>query len=366
MKCPRCQNQDDAYFYNGSKGLYCRKCIQFKRILLQEDIKDTMKYPSKVIDTDYSLKFELTPLQKECSSKLKKQILIEDVLVYAACGAGKTEIVMAAIKEALLQGKKVAIAIPRRQVVIEVAKRMQKAFKDLKVVAVCQGYTSETDGDLIVCTTHQLYRYPHWFDLLIIDEPDAFPYKADTVLQAIAKTSCKGRTIYLSATPDDMLLKLHTIKLFKRPHAYPIPSALVVIGFKWYLYVYLIHWLKARKRVLLFVPSIKYANKLAKYLSVECLTSLSEHKEEIIQRFDENVYPYLVCTTVLERGVTFSNVHVVILEADHRVFDESSIIQILGRMGRDPKYPKGDGLLLCLKKSNVVSMSLKKIEQMNA
>ena len=42
-------------------------------------------------------------------------------------------------------------------------------FPKAKVIAVCGGHTAQTDGDLIICTTHQLYRYFHAFDLLILD-----------------------------------------------------------------------------------------------------------------------------------------------------------------------------------------------------
>ena len=37
MKCPRCQNTDPAWFYPGSKGWYCRRCISFGRILIEEE-----------------------------------------------------------------------------------------------------------------------------------------------------------------------------------------------------------------------------------------------------------------------------------------------------------------------------------------
>ena len=76
---------------------------------------------------------------------------------------------MQSIREALLRKERVGIAIPRRQVVIEIGERMQKAFTRLRVVYVCGGHTDETEGDLIICTTHQLYRYPGYFDLLILD-----------------------------------------------------------------------------------------------------------------------------------------------------------------------------------------------------
>jgi competence protein ComFA len=41
-------------------------------------------------------------------------------------------------------------------------------------------------------TTHQIYRYVAYFDLLVIDEYDAFPFKGDPVLEAFAQRSLKG------------------------------------------------------------------------------------------------------------------------------------------------------------------------------
>ena len=80
---------------------------------------------------------------------------------------GKTEICFESICGYLAQGKKVGFAISRRQVVLEIANRLRIAFPELSVCEVAQGYTQVTDADLIVCTTHQLYRYPYAFDLLI-------------------------------------------------------------------------------------------------------------------------------------------------------------------------------------------------------
>ena len=52
----------------------------------------------------------------------------------------------------------------------------------------------------IICTTHQLYRYPQYFDLLILDELDAFPYVNNEVLIGLLQNSIKGNYIYMSAT----------------------------------------------------------------------------------------------------------------------------------------------------------------------
>ena len=74
-------------------------------------------------------------------------------LVYAACGTGKTELVMEAIKQSLAKGCRVGFAISRRQVVLEIRERMQDAFKNLNVIAVCEGYTEVTEGDLCLLYT---------------------------------------------------------------------------------------------------------------------------------------------------------------------------------------------------------------------
>ena len=203
MRCPRCLNEDPRYFYLGSKGYYCRKCIAFNRALLNEPLDSpTQEIRTELLDADYQLTFDLTPKQQEVSDRLAIMIDKTDVLVYAACGSGKTEIVMESIRKYLKLGFTVGYATPRRQVVIEIGARMAEAFKKLKVVTVCEGYTKDVMGDLIICTTHQLYRYYEYFDLLILDEPDAFPYYGNSVLQGIVKTSCRKNIIYLTATPD--------------------------------------------------------------------------------------------------------------------------------------------------------------------
>lgn len=99
-------------------------------------------------------------------------------IYYVPAGAGKTEITLESICWALSLGKKVGFAISRRQVVVEIAGRLKKNFPELSVIAVCEGFTEITDADLIVCTTHQLYRYAGCFDLLILDELEPFPMRA--------------------------------------------------------------------------------------------------------------------------------------------------------------------------------------------
>lgn len=364
-QCPRCLNTDPKYFYTGSKGVYCRRCVQYGRMLLNEEEKP-FYFEMGETDPEYTLDFELTEEQKKLSAELALLSQKEDVLVHAVTGAGKTELVMQSIREALLRKERVGIAIPRRQVVIEIGERMQKAFTRLRVVYVCGGHTDETEGDLIICTTHQLYRYPGYFDLLILDEPDAFPFKGNEVLQGIVRTSCKGHIIALSATPDESLKKFETLQLFRRPHHHPliVPEVRLMPDILQLLFIR--HYIKHTDNVLIFAPTRRDAQRLGRLLRVQSFTSETKEKERIIEEFRNGKIRHLVCTTVLERGVTFSNVQVLIYHCDHDVFDQASLIQIAGRVGRDARYPKGDCIFLCLRKKRSIQDAVREIRRMNA
>ena len=42
----------------------------------------------------------------------------------------------------------------------------------------------------------------------------------------------------------------------------------------------------------------------------------------------------MICTSVLERGVTIKNVQVIVYKASHNLYDQKTLIQIAGRVGR--------------------------------
>ncbi len=169
MQCPRCLNTDRDYFYRGSRGWYCRRCIPFGRAMLEEDQEPVTLSAIQKGSEEYTLRYPLTPAQKAVSRQCAELIKEKDVLLHCVCGAGKTELVTESIALMLKEGKKVCFAIPRRQVVLELQERLAGYFPQAEVTAVCGGHTEKTDGDLIVATTHQLYRYYRAFDLLILD-----------------------------------------------------------------------------------------------------------------------------------------------------------------------------------------------------
>lgn len=376
MQCPRCHNKDEKYFYKDGKQIYCRKCIQFGRVDVDQTLLPRV-LPSKRHHIKAHLNFELTEAQEKVSAQLCEHALNgKDTLVYACCGAGKTEICFEVITSFINASKTVGFAISRRQVVLEITQRLKKAYPRLKVVAVCQGYTAIDEGDLIVCTMHQLYRYHQSFDLLIMDEVDAFPYKDNEVLETVAQNACKGVVVYLTATPTEKMLEdvkkdqLKQVELFTRPHGHPLVEPKCCVLPRLLCLMDAIYTLiRIPEQWLVFVPTIEMANRYSKFFSVflKCasFTSQTENKEEILDAFSHQHLRILFTSTILERGVTFKGIHVLVLDSDHPVFDEASLIQIVGRVGRDPKKPGGIAKLYMSEKSHDVKRCVYAIKKMN-
>ena len=117
--CPRCGNSNPKYIGFIHKKPYCRFCIGMNGEKAPSHVRNA---GAVVLD----LKYPLTSVQEEISKKLlqnyKKGI---DTLINAVCGAGKTELVYRSIEYFINQGKRVAFAIPRKDVVIEIYERLK-------------------------------------------------------------------------------------------------------------------------------------------------------------------------------------------------------------------------------------------------
>lgn len=379
LKCCRCGNCSPELFFCYQEKWYCRKCLDFGPLEAgQWPHKPELSHKTWVGKP--KLDFELMPFQKEASAKALAALQKgKDVLVYAAAGAGKTEMSMESICWYLARGKKVCFAISRRQVVMEIAKRLAASFPDLSVIPVCEGYTKVTDADLIVCTTHQLYRYPFCFDLLILDELDAFPYAGNEVLEAIARQSCIGQKMLLSATPDAKSLeaiaqgKMEMVNLFKRPHQKPLCVPRVIRTGKAMMVIQILRhchrFIRRKKQVLLFVPRIadtRWMRMILRlFFSCEVIHSKSVDKDEIMSRFHARKTMVLICTTLLERGITVPSVQVIVYRADHPVFTKASLIQIFGRAGRSFSDPEGEGIALAESLSKDLKACIAQLKYMN-
>ncbi len=374
FKCSLCGNEDSRYIGYKNGQPYCRRCIVFSGISATEN--NLKSYQSKLV-----LCYKLSPEQIEASSRITRAIKDKrNVLINAVCGAGKTELVFEVIKEALIAGKQVGFAIPRRDVVIEIHKRLKSVFPRNKIVAVYGGNNEDLQGEIIVLTCHQLYRYEHYFDLLIMDETDAFPFHGDMVLEAMFKRSCKGNFIMMSATLSASKISKfkatggEVIAIDKRYHGYPLPLPNIVLMLGILKHFFLIRKLRLfisqNKPVFIFAPTISKCEDLSSFVTKwvrggTFVHSKRENRQEIINDFRKGEYKYLVTTAVLERGVTVKNLQVIVFESDHKIYTTSALIQIAGRVGRKKDAPEGEVIFLSDKKTIWMDEALREIRDKN-
>lgn len=374
FKCLICGNQDPKYFGHRNGKIYCRKCISFKG----ETVLNRDHYPKvSPITISYSLSNEQISISNKLVSNYQNGI---NSLVNAVCGAGKTEIVLKVISYALQCGDKVGFTIPRRDVAIELFERFKNFFRSNKVVAVYGGHHEELDGDLIILTTHQLYRYNNFFDLLIIDEIDAFPYQNNEVLNTFFYKSLRGNYIMMSATPSEEILKefnqdgFEILSLNNRFHGYPLPHPEVFVAYKPLLNFLLIRFLflfkRQKKQVFIFCPTIEMCESVYSFLrpifkNGNFVHSKRKNRSEIINSFRNKKIMFLVTTAVLERGVTVSDLQVIVYLANHHIYDYHSLIQISGRVGRKMNAPEGRVIFLSEEDTDDIKKCVEQIEIAN-
>lgn len=331
---------------------------------------------------DFSLEIEFTPPQEAAVAALLKfgeqAASGQACLVWAACGAGKTEVSFPLIGQALGRGEKVLFATPRRDVVLEVAPRLGRAFGSGQVVALYGGSGNQGKRvPLVVATTHQTLRFYQNFDLVILDEGDAFPYPGSRMLHHGVEQACRpgGRVVYLTATPTDWMYErvrrsqIDIIKIPARPHGFPLPepqflkiqpllkirSGRIVHDRVCSLIAAILE--KFGGQLFIFVPTVELTWVVGKALrdavgspplsglqpeAIEWCHAGDQDRDRKRERFFAGEFPIFVTTTIMERGVTVPRVHVLVLDADRAdVFDTPTLVQIAGRCGRSPTCPTG-------------------------
>ena len=372
--CPRCGNADSRYIGYKNGTPYCRKCIGFSGRLATPN--DSPTHHAKLV-----VPYQLSEEQQVISERIVCAISEgKNVLVNAVCGSGKTELVFEVIKQSLIKGQQVGFVIPRRDVVIEIYRRLEKVFPHNEVIAVYGGNNEKLRGDIIVLTSHQLHRYPHYFDLLIMDEIDAYPFANNDVLLAMFKNSCRGRFIMMSATISNAEIAKfkksggQVVHLDSRYHGHPLPVPVIVLRMGILKYFYLIRKVRElvqeNKPVFIFVPSISLCEDLFLFLSKwvrggAYVHSRCPNRQETIDAFKDKKHKYLVTTAVLERGVTVAHLQVIVFESDNRIYTTSALIQIAGRVGRKQDAPTGEVVFLADRRTQAMEDAIAEIQAKN-
>lgn len=371
IRCYRCNHVTAKSLGALPRGeFYCPHCINLGRVSTLNKFYHVPE-PNQFTVTEPVLtwKGKLSPLQQQASEKISRGMADHvQQLLWAVTGAGKTEMMFAGIAAAIERGERIGIASPRVDVCLELFPRLKAAFANCDI-ALLHGRQELPYhyAQLTICTTHQLLRFYHAFDNLIIDEVDAFPYAANASLLYATKQAIKenGGCLYLTATPGDALLREIKSKrlvvnyLPLRYHGHLLPQIKVRLAFGWrrrlerqqlppQVIQQLQETLREGHRFLLFIPHIadlalveaalRHSFTTFRFATVH---ASDPERLEKVQKMRDGDYDFLVTTSILERGVTFPEIDVYVLGADDPVFSSSALVQIAGRAGRAQSRPTG-------------------------
>lgn len=419
LRCLRCgsgepQMRRTACASCGRECAYCSSCIQMGRSRECELLIEGLRSKEALISArqlhsieERLSKWKLSPAQTEATAKALQFVespskemkpnpylhnSTRSFLLWAVTGAGKTEMIFPLIESILLRGGKALIATPRRDVVIELDPRIRKAFPTASIVTLYGGSEQRWErGDITLATTHQLLRFQMSFDLVIVDELDAFPYVNDETLHYAANKSCAPDAVrlLLSATPPLAMQRdarrgaLPHARIPVRYHRHPLPvpkllrmATVAKLLQSRRLPVALVTEMRRSvvrgAQLFVFVQRITQAEPMAAMLrsrlqlaEVAATSSQDDERSNKVKQFREGKIRVLVTTTILERGVTIPRSDVYILDADGRLFDEASLVQMAGRAGRSADDPAGRVYFCSREHSRSQARAVSHIKAMN-
>lgn len=375
LKCNRCHNTNPAFFTTfqcakcGENCIYCRHCIRMGRIascttLVSWANKQSHYSKRHVFEWEGTLTEQQQQAAHELIESLKQK---RSHLIHAVCGSGKTEILFQAVHYALNKGLRVCVVTPRTDVVLELYPRFQQVFPNSCIHVLYGGVEQQKGHDqLVLATTHQLYRFQDAFDVMIVDEADAFPYTFDQSLQKAVQKAKKEAApiVFVTATPSTkLLLKVKKEQwgysfIPRRYHNHPLPVPRMRSLWHYATFIKkgkipkkLRKWTEAcirnKEPFLIFFPTIELMEKAIPLFQAINPAIQGVHaedinrKEKVLQLRREHI-PGLLTTTILERGITINNVQVAVVGAESPIFSASALIQISGRVGRNRNFPTGD------------------------
>lgn len=392
QRCGQCTTKKIAALPNGE--FYCPQCINLGRVsTLNKFYHVPEPNQFQVIEPILTWHGHLSALQERAATMVAARMTAHrHQLLWAVTGAGKTEMMFRGLTAALKRGERLAIASPRVDVCLELYPRLQAAFQNTEMVLL-HGRQEQPYhyAQLTVCTTHQLLRFYHAFDNLVVDEVDAFPYAANPVLlyatnQAIKRT---GGCLYLTATPGATLLRqvrskqLAVTYLPLRYHGYLLPEIHLRLAHNWRHSLVQCHLpynlvremqksLLVNHRFLLFIPHVRDLPKFKQaiknsFIQARFTTVHASDPKRLtkVQGMRDGQYDFLVTTTIMERGVTFPEIDVFVLGADDPVFSTAALVQIAGRAGRAASRPTGKVLFWISSPCQRVRKAVRQIQFMN-
>ena len=392
-QCQRCGEREvEEWPSLYGNAATCRSCESIGATTSLEVLyRDQRLLVDEASEVIFQPHWNLTEAQKSASDQVLNFIqdpLSKKALLWAACGAGKTEVCFPSAAWALKQGKTVLFAAPRQDVIHDVAPRIVRDFPGQP----CQVLSGRAlmkfqSGPMVLATTHQVLKFWRAFDVIFLDEMDAFPYRGNSALEWGLKNALRegGKILYLTATPSEEGLKavqngtMQLIRLPARHHrcALPVPKwertcHSLVPDQNTDVWASQAELLRKDGPVLVFVPKISWIDPWVKSFQqrfpnwcVDGSYSADHHRSTKIEKLQQGKYDLFVSTTILERGITLSGIQVIVLAADHPLYDERALVQMAGRVGRTKECPQGNVIFISKRKTSSMATAIQWIKEQN-
>lgn len=363
--CQRCLSMDTRSFtcHHGNCR-YCRNCLHLGRVCGCDFLRE-LDVTTPIEPTELVMPFELSDGQRHVSEQLLKWWGDKSSgLVHAVCGSGKTEMAFPVIERVVNVGKRVLIVSPRRDVAIEWADRLERAFS-VPVTRRYGGGEKDTIGMITVATAPLLLNLKHVFDYVLVDESDAFPFAFDMALWWTIRRVGKGVFLFVTATPTVWQRQFPTVHLSRRYHGHDLPVPTLVKQTD----EAIVAFCRRETPRLLFVPTkadlIRYGEVLeANGFTYQAVSADTDERTDVLEWLaSEN--GVVLATSIWERGMTVRGVDVAVIESEHVLFTSRGLIQMAGRAGRKPDAPTGDVVFFYNERTFRQDRAIEAIKQAN-
>ncbi|MEI7579750.1 MAG: DEAD/DEAH box helicase [bacterium] len=315
-------------------------------------------YQQFVVNFPYQETPDQQKVEKEVLVDLSKSMPMNRLLV-GDVGFGKTEIAMRAAFKMVETGRQVAILCPTTVLTAQHLKVFTDRFQDTRFIirGFSRMHQEQAQANLqgmlagkvdIVIGTHRLLSSDIQFKdlgLIIIDEEQKFGVKQKEklkklaygvhVLNLSATPIPRSLSMALSAIQDISLIQTppegrKAIETFVEPLTYPK----IVEAIKYEVnrggQIYYLH-----NQVSTIESTLQKLHKLlpdVKFIVAHGQLSGNE-LEERIEKFYNQEYDCLICTTIIENGIDMPNVNTIIIE-NAQNFGLGQLHQLRGRVGR--------------------------------
>ncbi|MBS7530689.1 hypothetical protein IC619_009310 [Hazenella sp. IB182353] len=214
----------------------CMRCLKIGEskscqpvYIFQNDIKQAENKK-----TQLSISYQITPLQEHAVARIQLFLNseLEKLHLWSVVDSGRTTILIYALLEMLKKNKVIGWVIAHVDHLKEKYEQLSEMLTQTSICAIGgdNEYRYWDRAQIYLVTKYQLYRFHHFFDVIIVDSVYAQRMSDDFALQQVIKRTCteRAKTIFLTNTKPYQFHKIHRdvkqdwIHIAARYHGEPV------------------------------------------------------------------------------------------------------------------------------------------------